>query len=173
MEKNNYLFEPPIGKSLSNYELDLIKIMLEDCDFFKAAIGVIDPNKFTAVDAKEMFYILKTFYSNTNCCPDFEIFSMELRRDAMGDEFKTAEFEEYLKEISERTITQERKEQVEKSFLYFNAYKSLIALSVQISDALLKDGLKTENSFWKLLEKTDKTYLEIRKSVQLLKPEEW
>lgn len=141
---DKWLFEPANNNALSDYMCDTIRLLLDDEEFFTISIDVLEPNSFGLEMWRQVAYTIKEFFNFEGVRPTLEeVFSRMLTK--ARDEIARRELEELYEVLKNRNLTESRKNQIRRSFNYWNMYVLSIKLSNLGRDAAVEGYQSTAN----------------------------
>lgn len=151
---NNCIFGYNQGDGMYNFQLDVLKLLIEDRDFFMNSINSIDQNTFVDWVLRGIVGLIKDNYRASGLFLDYD--GLECMSAAFfRDEFERKEAIAYLKKIKERALSDDRVAEVKYCFRFWNTFFYLVRLQNKLADSL-KDGITNP----KVLEKVAYATLE-------------
>lgn len=144
MEKKDYIFNYKSDNGLSDFGIAVLKLLIEDRDFFKANIQLINQNDFIDLWVRESIGRIKDLWYNSNILPSYDTLVIWKKS---NDQY----YEEFLEEVKKIKLTPERIEEVKQNFMYLNLFACFCRVHNSTSDSF-SDGL-TPNNIVRAVEK--------------------
>ena len=149
---SNNIFDYNIRNGLSVYQLDVIKLMIEDSEFFAVNIETIDQNHMSDWVLRSLIGMMKDVW-----CKE----GIQLSYDGLlsrcfnyfRNELEQQEAEEYINTMKKKQLSPERIIEVKNNFKYWDLFYEIVKLSNYLNDTLHSDGIKTLDSLEKIANK--------------------
>lgn len=138
----NTIFNYGEKNGLSKFETDIVKLMLEDDEFFEANINYLDPNAFHFGEFRTIVGMMKDIWRQEGVRISAE--GLQLRYERMGKSPIDIElFNASLEECADSVVTEERRAEIEAEVKYWNLFKAVAVLVNHGKDAIYGDGVST------------------------------
>ena len=124
--------------SIKGYKTGVVKLLIEDEDFFKAHINMIDPNTFVEEYWKMIIGTMKDVYNMEGLHLDVDMLLLRLERRA-HNEIELEEFAAALEECKNLPMPAERKRQIEAEIKYHNLFYGFAKATNHAKDTLYGD----------------------------------
>lgn len=123
------------GEFIRNYQLAMIKIILEDRDWTRERIDFIDQNDFPGDDFlfKRIIGKYKDMYVMTGHCPSLQALKIELLNSVRG-QIESEEVIAVFEEIEKLELDEEEKEVYKSQFSYWSGYLFICRMGNRILD---------------------------------------
>ena len=127
---------------ISKFETDIVKLLLEDDEFFHANINYLDQNAFHFNEFRTIVGMMKDIWRQEGIRISAE--GLAKRYERMGKSPIDIElFNESLKECADSIVSEARKKEIEAEVKYWNLFKAVTVLVNHGKDAILGDGIST------------------------------
>ena len=130
---NDYLFHTGNGQyGLVAFQQNLIKVCIEDAEFYDENWENIDPNDYADCDVRALLHKMRTLKSK-GITPTYDALFVNIENSTEG--FERTVFMDMLKALrDEVTLTADEIEKIKREFMYFGLYASMISQANAILD---------------------------------------
>ena len=130
---NDYLFHTGKGQSgLTAFQVNLLKVCIEDAEFYDENWENIDPNDYADCDVRALLHKMRTLKSK-GITPTYDALFIII--DNSVNDFESIVLTDMLKALrDEVTLTTDEIEKVKREFMYFGLYASMISQANAILD---------------------------------------
>ena len=140
--KSNCVFGYDQGDGLYNFQLDILKLMLEDRDFFTANINTLDQNTFSDWVLRAIAGMLKENYRSNGVWLQYDgLESMSCQ--FFSESFDQKMAKEYLDKIRTRTLSEDRVKEVKYCYRYWNTFYYMVRMYNKLGESLMEGKLTT------------------------------
>lgn len=152
MEKTNFLFYT-CGKNgfygIVEFQYKLLKICVEDEEFFNNHFKSINPNDFTEEEVKFCLnYMVKMKQNEVN--PTWELLHLLVTKEV--PDYKQVIYNDYLDAVQALEINDIDKAKIKTEYSYFALYKELLSMANFVREKAI-DGFLTTNDLLKVYHK--------------------
>lgn len=130
---NDYLFHTGNGQyGLVAFQQNLVKVCIEDAEFYDENWENIDPNDYADCDVRALLHKMRTLKSK-GITPTYDALFINIENSTEG--FERTVFMDMLKALrDEVTLTADEIEKIKREFMYFGLYASMISQANAILD---------------------------------------
>lgn len=138
---NNFLFGTGKGDyGLTDFQLNLVKVCVEDQEFFDENWESINPNEFNDPDTRYFLSILREMKIH-NAKISYPTLLLIINNRGNDYAYVQNIYAEIIEELKKRKLTEEEVENIKKTYKYFNLYSSMAVLGNTIIE-WAKEGYK-------------------------------
>lgn len=167
MNRTNYLFYT-CGKNgfsgIEEFQYKLLKICVEDAEFFNNHFQSINPNDFTEEEVKFCLNYMVKMKQN-DVTPSWETLHLIVKKEV--PDYKQVIYNDYLDAVQALEIDDTDKAKIKNEYSYFALYKELLSIANLIRDKAIDGFLKT-NDLLKLYNKYIERHPKIVKAFEKL-----
>ena len=155
---------------VSRLEMDIVKLLVEDDEFFKKIITIIDPNTFDFGCARLIVGMMKDGWlqEGIKLSPEVILYRLK-RKESNGWDYLDAE--EYFKEISERVLDDNRIAEVKSEAKYMSLFKMFAYATNHAKDTLYSDGISNFSKLKLAAEQLVKDAERVKDALDRMEPE--
>lgn len=130
---NDYLFHTGKGQSgLVAFQQNLLKVCIEDAEFYDENWENIDPNDYADCDVRALLHKMRTLKSK-GITPTYDALFINIENSTEG--FERTVFMDTLKALrDEVTLTADEIEKIKREFMYFGLWASMVSQANNILD---------------------------------------
>lgn len=168
MEKQKYLFDASnryggTVKGVREFEIDFLKVAIEDKEFFTDNWRVINPNDFGDEDVRFILGKMVDIKTNGLMSVTYSNLEMYITSRFNAGDFNLVFYHDYLDAIEHREIDKERFEEVKNIYMYIGLYNNMLRLGGYCIENV-KEGFLNPKALLNCYDEIEKRFEKLKES---------
>lgn len=126
------------GSGISEFGADLFKILVEEPEFAKSNIHMINPNDFPSNEVMTVIGLLKDLYNKTGNVYTYDALIEHFSAFYDIESVECDAYVSFIEEVKNKVLTDERIQIVKSEFKYLNCFSNMLQLGNFINDNITR-----------------------------------